>query len=148
MSQQDEVGPDELLYRCIRAKHIVPIEGGFACSESAFMDPNKEPSVDRASLCNDDPTHTRREPSDAVASLITHEVRDIKTVVKRTGSTGQTIAFTYKIDVKPDPIKDDPILPDNPAHAKIYEDQELTNNPFRRLREELAELAIIILPPG
>lgn len=144
----DEVDSSETLYRRVRNGTCKFVEGHWKCSENAFGDLDKEPSVDRAKCCGNDPAYTRLEAADAVASLSARDVRNINTVVQRTGATGATISHRYKIDVRPDPIKDEPGTRDNPAHAKIHADEALTNGPFKRLREELADMAVVVLEPA
>lgn len=130
-----------MLYRCIRVEYAKLVDGVWQCSENAFLDPEKEPSVDRANYCKNNPEYSKRGATDGIASLSAQEVRNIKNVVKKSES-GKTIEHEYTIDIKPDP------LIENPAHAKIYADELLTSKPFKRLREELANIAQIILNPS
>jgi len=94
-------------------------------------------SVDRAKLRGFDPDLTRRadprlDPAMVgVVSLPAGEVRSLSGVA----------------DILPDPIRDDPDLPDNPAHALICVayDAAQTSSARRRhfdiVRQELADLA-------
>jgi hypothetical protein len=94
-----------------------------------------EPSVDRAKLCNNDPTHTQHEPKDGVISLIARDIRAIGTV-EQYDKKGH-LEYTHTIDVIPDPIKNQPPLPDNPAHA-FAEPEYRNEKTFRRLKQALA----------
>jgi hypothetical protein len=94
------VTDDEILYRRVTyTKHTVKSDGSI--SSAAFGgDADSEPSVDRAKLRGYDPRNSRTEPSQCIASLVAGDVRAISTS-ERT------------IDVKADPLRD------NPAHALI-----------------------------
>ncbi len=137
----DKVSADEMLYRCIRAEYAKLVDGVCQCSENAFLDPEKEPSVDRANYCNNNPEYSRRDATDGIASLSAQEIRNIQNVVMRS-ENGKTIKHKYTIDIKPDPLEG------NLAHAKIYADELLTSKPFKKLKEELAKIANIILNPS
>jgi hypothetical protein len=114
-------------------------------SANAFNDPQQKPSVDRAHLTRFDPQHTRWEQSDAIVSLMTHEVRAIRSVIENT-ATGQPIG-PYSFEVRPDPIQNHETLPDNPAHAQIEADRQMTGSAFKRLKEVLAQMISPILDP-
>jgi hypothetical protein len=113
---EDRVGDDETLYRSVRASEILRDPGRqiIRVSSQAFGDRNQEVSVDRAILRGHDPRGSQRSPTDAVVELLTGEVRAICSLVQR-DATSQELGL-YTIDVRPDP------LPDNPAHALIYAD--------------------------
>jgi hypothetical protein len=136
----DRVGDEEELYRRVR-EEFVRVEAGSTVrfSANAFNDRERKPSVDRAALLDGQPQRTRISPSDAVARLIAHDVRAIAEVAERTPA-GQIVG-PYRIDVVPDPIRNDPQLPDNPAHARIQADRELNNSAFKHLKEILAGMA-------
>ena len=130
----DRVEDEEVLYRNVRLDDCFR-SGPEKVRSSAFMDRERKPSVDRAELCDHNPFYTRRG-SDGVVSLLAGEVRQIGDVVL------QAPLRVYEVDVQPDPIKDHPELPDNPAHARIYLRPDSDNDKlFRRLRIALARLA-------
>lgn len=138
----DAVADDELLYRCIFfGRDCYQIDGKIArVSSQAFTDRKQSPSVDRAKICGFAPTWTQKDVKDGVISLLTTEVRMIDTIVTR-NDKGKIIC-TYKIDVYPAPIVDEPNLQDNPAHAEIRPTPEYqSRSVFRKLLERLAFLA-------
>jgi hypothetical protein len=143
---EDRVGDDELLYRRVREQYISrDAENKPFVSANAFNDKQKKPSVDRAHLTGFDPQRARWEQSDAIVSLLTEEVRAINSIIERT-ATGTPVA-PYLIDVRPDPLKDHPTLPDNPAHAQIQADRDMTGSAFSRLKEVLAQMISPVLDP-
>jgi hypothetical protein len=86
-------------------------------------------------------------PTDAVVSLVAGQVRGIGTVQQR-NERGEVI-LRHSIDVEPKPIQEDPVLPDNPAHAESFAVPEFQNErTFRKRREALATLAEWQIPPG
>ena len=92
------------------------------------------PSVDRASLCGNNPCYSQKDEKDAVVSLITKDVRLIDSVIQN-NPKGEP-EFTYKIDVLARATEE------NPAHAQIEPSPEYRNKtPFRKLLERLAYLA-------
>jgi hypothetical protein len=139
----DRVGDDETLYRRVSC-HVRKKDG--SVSSAAFGGDNDLiPSVDRASLCDNDPARVLtplRPQARCVVSLVAREVRAISTAKR-------------SIDVVPDPIKDDPVWPDNPAHALITSDPPHTSenraakNAARDFRRALARCSTWeILPLG
>jgi len=99
-------------------------------SSTAFNDPGQCPSVDRA-LLRADPSHTKRNPEDGVAELLTSEVRGI-TNIEQTGQNGAV----YKIDVHERPVED------NPAHAQVEAAPDFAGGSrFKKLKEALSLLA-------
>ena len=141
----DFVRDEEKLYRSIRRECATrDQEGKWRYSPDAFRDPDKQPSVDRAHLRNNDPSTSRRGPTDAVASLIAHQVRAIDKVIERTEDNREA---PYRIDVIPDKIANHPELPDNPAHARIVGDRPLNNAAFKKLKQILSQLAEAEIPP-
>jgi len=127
----------EILYRSVRTNS----EGGYKdengtirISASAFNDRHWQPSVDRATLKNNDPIESQKSPTDCVVSLIAKEIREEK--VEKNGTE-------YILDIKPDPKED------NKAHAIIIPSPEYQNeNAFRKVKERLARLSKIILKPA
>ena len=51
------------------------------------------------------------------------------------------------VDLFPDPIKDDPTWPNNPAHAEIRATRPFTKRAFRDLKDVLSQLAVAALIP-
>jgi hypothetical protein len=137
---EDFVADNESLYRCVfhqtsDGTQTYKIENDKAyISTAAFRDSSSAPSVDRACLCNHDPTYTQKSPQDGIISLISREVRLINSIIQK-DSKGRE-EFTYKIDVLPRP------LPDNVAHAQIEPTPAYrSKSVFRKLLERLAFLA-------
>jgi hypothetical protein len=137
---EDFVADDEFLYRCIFYKtsdgtKTYKVENSkLYVSISAFRDASLAPSVDRAVLCEYNPTYTQKNSEDGVVSLISQDVRLIDSVVQK-DSKGRE-EFTYKIDILPRP------LPDNDAHAQIEPTPAYrSKSVFRKLLERLAFLA-------
>lgn len=137
---EDFVADDEFLYRCIFYRtsdgtKTYKVENGKACvSIHAFRDTSLAPSVDRAVLCEYNPTYTQKNPEDGVVSLISQDVRLIDSVVQKDSKDREE--FTYKIDVLPRP------LPNNNAHAQIEPTPTYrSKSVFRKLLERLAFIA-------
>jgi hypothetical protein len=136
---EDRVGDDERLYRSVREKLFIRhSETEVTVSEHAYNDPAKQPSVDRARIIGSDPQRSRFRDGDAIVSLIAGQVRAIESIVQysATGKPNEP----YRFDVIPRPIKDhpDPNIPDNPAHAQIEADREISGSAFERLKRVLA----------
>lgn len=137
---EDFVADDEFLYRCVfyrtsdGTKTYKVESGQVYVSISAFRDSSLAPSVDRAILCEYNPTYTQKNLEDGVVSLICQDVRLIDSVVQK-DSKGKE-EFTYKIDVLPRR------LPNNDAHAQIEPTPTYrSKSVFRKLLERLAFLA-------
>src|SRR5262245_14889036 len=98
----DRVDDAELLYHRAADGHFWRDEsGGLHCSDTAFQDKEKQPSVDRASLQNSEPARSRNASSDAIFALSTGRVRDIE--VAQNDDRGR-LQFMYEVDVLADPI--------------------------------------------
>src|SRR5437660_4759143 len=117
----DRVEDTELLYHAVRKVHFTRhSKTEFTVSENAYSDAQKKTSVDRAQINEFEPERTRFRESDAIVSLVTEEIRGIRSVFQNSES-GRPIGSPYVFDVIPRPIKDhpDPAVRDNPAHAQI-----------------------------
>lgn len=133
---------EEILYRCVFYERncYQIVDNTAKVTSQAFTDRKRQPSVDRACLCNYEPSYTQRNDQDAVVSLITEKVRLIDEVVQNDPKGNRE--FTYKIDVIYRP------LDENVAHAQIEPSPEYRNQkPFRKLLERLANLAKWEIPP-
>lgn len=133
---QNFVTNEEVLYRCVfYGRNTYQIQNNIAyLTSQAFADRAKRPSVDRADLCGNNPCYSQKNEKDAIVSLITKDVRLINNVIQN-NPKGEP-EFTYKIDVLPRPLEE------NPAHAQIEPSPEYRNDkPFRKLLERLAFLA-------
>lgn len=135
--QKTTVKDDEILYRRVQAGKKLKVrqpDGTFRVSSQAFRDPNYRPSVNRAELCDYNPSKVQFEPTDGVVSLVTRDVRAIDSVILY-GQNRYPIQ-SYNIDVEHMPEQN------NFAHAEIYM-SPATNSQgvFRRLQERLAQLA-------
>lgn len=139
---QDRVADDETLYRRVpRHEGNFKLENGaYRISSAAFSDRRFQPSVDRAALRGNDPRNSQSNSTDCVVSLLASDVR-YKTV-GADWPLRQTL--TCQVDVTPDPITNQPNLPDNLAHALIRAVPDLKLDEkalFRRLTKSLARLA-------
>lgn len=95
-------------------------------------------SVDRAELCDEDPSHTQQEDSDYICSVVTGEVRSIDTVTQNSPKGEVIKCHNIVVDYTPNPQAD----PENDAHADIYPHPEVANKTvFRKLQERLACIA-------
>jgi hypothetical protein len=117
-------------------------------SENAYYDSKKQPSVDRALIREFEPQQTRFNESDAVVSLVTKEVRDIKTIFQNTPS-GKPTGAPYDFDVIWRPVEDDPDpkVRDNLSHSQIESDRQLSSGPFNRLMLLLSDMNEVELDP-
>jgi hypothetical protein len=140
---QNYVSDEEKLYRNVRGEgadefFYDPTTGRLKIESKAFLDQQKEPSVDRAKLKNFDPQKSRIGKEDGVVTIITQEVRQIGDVVTN-NNEGKKV--NHAVDVNPDPISQ------NAAHARIvvvprfFGSQSKKDKAFRLLRIALARLA-------
>ena len=140
MMVADKVEDDELLYRSVPNGCFTIADGALRLTSTAFNDPTQKPSVDRAKLCGANPAYTKKKPTDGVVSLTTLSVRQIADVVQNDKHGNPKLV--YAIDAIPDPVMDDPVLPDNLAHAIIMVNPDFeSGNVFRKLKESLARIA-------
>lgn len=137
----DGVRDDEVLYRAVAndPDRYLPLDaqGNRRVSSAAFNDAGRRPSVDRAALCPGGPQETRARfsPGSGVLSVA---ARDVRALTATHGGTGKV----YGVDVEPVP------LPDNPAHAEIFGRPPFdTDKVFERIKQALARLATVALPP-
>ena len=138
---ENTITDDEILYRRVRSNYGLyetQPNGRVLFNSQAFADPARRPSVDRAKLCKDGPKHTLGSYTDAgITSLITGDVRSINNLEQQ----DRNEIRTFEVDVEYKPTINDPILPENIAHAEICTNPPCTKGIFRRLREQLALLA-------
>lgn len=140
------VSDEEELYRRIRnLQGYYVVENGKCShiSSQAFSDRGQRISVNRADLCDKNPSRVQNEDDDAVVSILTEIVR----VIELSGEGENKKTFLYKIDVEPKPLQD------NPAHAEIFATPDYaTKSTFRRLCEKLSRLydegkMLLLIPP-
>lgn len=139
---QDYVSDEEELYRSVRREQADEYfydstNGQLIIESKAFLDRNKEPSVDRAMLKGFDPRKSRIGENDGVVSLITGEVRQIGDVVSNVPD-GSKLNHAIDVIAKPEP--------QNEAHALIvvqpaYFPSDKKDKAFKLLRKALARLA-------
>lgn len=134
----DKVEDDEILYRRVlfqKNHYRIDSEFNVKISSQAFLDRQYKVSVDRAKICNFDPTKTQQKKENAVVSLLTKDVRRIDTVIER-NQKGKCVE-KHRIDVIPDALED------NEAHALIVTDPDYQKpkKVFRKLVDALARLA-------
>jgi len=134
---EDSVADDEILYRSIRAgrggEYYIDQDGILRFTSQAFNDKSREPSVDRAKMRNNNPTLSKKSPSDGIVSLVTSEIRAEKVPVDHSQNNNPT---QYILDVIPKR------LPDNDSHAVIVPNPEYKNDKaYKRVKEKLAYLA-------
>ena len=140
------VEDDEILYRSVSFKRnqcVLDENGAWRLSSQAFTDSSLKPSVDRACLCEHEPSRAQKSPEDGIASLIALEVRNIKDFKQTnngkplTDENGQELRHAF--DVIHDPIT---TQPENPAHALIIATPGYSGkSAFKRLIERLARIA-------
>ena len=130
MSAEDRVHDDEVLYRRvpdIPGEFHKPISGGKRrVTSGAFSSRDRQPSVDRAVLHDNNPENSKRKPTECIVSFTAGEVRNIP-------------GFGESIDVVPDP--NPPEDPGNLAHALIVVDPPLSRNQFDKFKQALARIA-------
>lgn len=91
-------------------------------------------SVDRATICGYDPTHTQGDNANSVCCFVTIDIRNIAAVVQNDARGNPEV--TYKVDVEPAPLSG------NDAHAEIFGFPDISHEKvFRRLRHALRELS-------
>ncbi len=136
-----DVTDDEILYRRILDDfYEVQNDGTFKFKSQAFTDVEFRTSVDRAKLCDNDPKRTLGKFSGGVVSLVARDVRAINDIIQYDKNKDPTRRF--RVEIEHVPILNDPIEPDNPAHAEIHTIPECPNSRvFKRLRERLVLLA-------
>ena len=136
---QTTVEDSEELYRRVASgfNYCKKTEDGWHVSASAFGDREQKVSVDRASLCDNDPTRTQIELADGIALLIAGEVRRIsRQGLNPNRNDGEPKLLTYNIDVIHRPTHE------NPAHTQVEPSPPYkTGNVFKKIREALALLA-------
>jgi hypothetical protein len=129
----------EHLYRRVESgrNYCKKENDGWRISSSAFDDRHLKPSVDRASLRDNDPVKTQIDRQDGVALLIASEVRQIsKQGLDPEPQEGGSKLVTYHVDVLHRPE------PENPAHSQVEPTPPYkTPSVFKRIREALARLA-------
>lgn len=133
LTSNEIIPSNEDVYRSVLSGHnLYRIENGkLIFSSQAFNDRNMQPSVDRASLHNNNPELTKFGNSDGVVALLTGDIRQEKV------SSGQHPNIQeYMVDVIADP------LPNNKAHALIVPSPEYKNKKaFDKVKIRLAYLA-------
>lgn len=137
------VGDKEAIYRSVQCNNKSDVDnykyenGQLHFSSQIFRDRFKKPSVDRATLCNNDPTYTQVSESDGVVELIVQDVRKITNITYLTPSGPEKgTLIDYQIDVIERPEED------NDAHAQIESQPEFKSpRTFKRMQEMLAILA-------
>jgi hypothetical protein len=140
---RDRVSDEERLYRNVRGKgsdefFYDPATGHLTIESKAFLDQQKEPSVDRAKLRNFDPEQSRLKEENGIVTLITQEVRQMGDVVTVDDKGSQ---FSHAVDVNAASISG------NKAHALIVVEPKFFGSvskqkaAFKLLRKALARLA-------
>lgn len=129
----DHIADAEILYRRVLSdsKFTTLDSGTLFVAPAAFFDRNKQPSVDRATLCNHDPSYAQADDErTGVVQLVALDVRNLE--LRKEGNN----PVEYAADVIADPIAL------NPAHAEIRTDPTISSSKvFKRLRTGLAILA-------
>jgi hypothetical protein len=142
------IDDSEILFRCVfygRNLYKTEDNGTLRLSSTAFADKKQEPSVDRSSLCKEDPHWTQVDEKDGVVSIVTRDVRSIIKSGKNPDKNDDERTIIYSLDVVPKPTED------NEAHAVVQPSPEYqTKNVFKKVRESLARIASErgwVLPP-
>ena len=130
---------DELLYRAVKdtETHHVCDGGGrlVRLLASAFNDPDKKPSVDRAIMRGDlGPAATRQHESDGVVAVVAEEVRAISSV-KAFDAKGENPVL-HAVDVQHRP------LATNYSHSQVEAAPNIRGDgAFKKLKEALCYIA-------
>jgi len=140
MAEFDKVADAEELYRSIRVNsdEYRYDEGKLIFSSQAFVDRNKEPSVDRAVLLKNNPVKSKRGETDGIVTLVTYDVRCIGDVYSNDDAG---LKVNHAVDVIPRPE------PCNESHAQIevtpeyFGSNNKKNRAFKLLRISLARQA-------
>src|SRR3954454_11694755 len=106
----DVVSNEELLYRRVprgRGLYSHTLDGRIELSSQLFADRERRASVDRAKLCNSDPSYTQQDFADGVIAVLASDVRGITGLVQY--DANQRPGQTFRAEIIPDPI-----LPNNP----------------------------------
>ena len=130
---------EELLYRSVRDSgdhHGCDPKGKLVrVGNSAFNDPERKPSVDRAVLRREGPQASRFGPDDGVVTLGAGEVRSISGVV--TNNKKAEPLHQHIVDVLHVPIEN------NYAHAQIETAPHASSDgAWKKLKEALCRIAI------
>jgi hypothetical protein len=128
----------EMLFRAVKDHdnhHLTDPSGMLMrLGQSAFNDPERRPSVDRAEM-RGDAVATRQDDSDGVVQLQTSEVRGIPCATM--DAKGQKTLLKHGIDVHHRP------LPENHAHGQIEAAPEIASDgAWKRLKEALCRVAM------
>ena len=138
----DFVHNDEILYRRIIAGRNLykrKPDGSIEINSQAFYEGESRISVDRASLCNNDPRHTLNGFEGGVVSFVTSEIRNINDLARNQRGENTNTTQYFIIEVEPAPI------PNNIAHAEICAIPAFTDadkrGAYKKLCRRLARLA-------
>lgn len=130
----DTVGPvedSEWLYRRVDPLKVDWRGGRCRPGSQAFGPIENGMSVDRAELCDHDPNHVKKKPTDHVCSATAGAVRNIKT---EKFSKGKSTGEFYGTDVRATPEEH------NVAHADVHETREFpSRSMYKRLKASLAQ---------
>lgn len=132
------VAGEELLHRSVKdleQHHVSDLRGSLIrLGASAFNDPDRTPSVNRASLRAGEPETSRRADDDGVVTVSADEVRAISCVV--TCNNKGVVSTHHEVDVRHVPE------PDNYSHALIQADPHVRGDgAWKKLKEALCQLA-------
>lgn len=141
---KDTVSDNEALYRRVpydRGFVKKEADGTFRISSQAFYEGGHRISVDRADLRENNP-HKTLASYPGPAGVISIKAGDVRAIDGlEYNNKAQDSIQTFKVDVEPAPIFNDPVEEDNPSHAEICSKPECPRKVFQRLIERLALLA-------
>ena len=118
---------DEWLHRRVRHAECHRVQSPKLLSSSAFNDPGKRPSVDRAALRA--AALTKVEANDGVVRLLTASVRGIGIPIAAPNPPNFEVDVWARIE------------PETAAHAQIEPAPNMSRSRFDKLKEALARLA-------
>lgn len=125
------VEDSEWLYRRVDSLKVDWRGGRCRPGSQAFGPIEKGMSVDRAELCDHDPNHVKKKPTDHVCSATAEAVRSIKT---EKFNKGKPTGEFHDTDVEATPKEH------NVAHADVHETPRFLNrNMYKRLKASLAQ---------
>jgi hypothetical protein len=131
----DPVGDDEVLYHAVYEHDFHPDAetGEVTIGEDSFSDRNKQPSVNRALIDDWEPQRVRFRESDAVVSLVARDIRAITSITQKVPGQAERVPYTFDVVPRPED--------NNPAHAQIEADRQLTSTPSDNLKMALAQMS-------
>lgn len=133
------VEDDEQLYRRVIPGHFKTVDGKVRFGSQAFADRSKQPSVDRAKLCDFNPAVTQKSPANGVVCVVASSVRGIDPIPQKVEAAKVVMCSADVIEA---PLRATLTAAANSAHALIVTIPSIeSGSAFKRLLEALSALA-------